>query len=263
MKKIIVVFALLLSLSAIAQDFPGKYIDLLLDKDVKVKELKGKYAIIGYEFYIQPEFGNENIYAPLEGKGKTNPEAVVGRQFKVEKIIDNSKFDVGYYWIKLTDGKETLYISYNVKSDYKFPFTVIGGLKLPADFYCDYVTERTDKFKGEIIFTGKLEAISFLKVKKEAGAKYYMSINAPLDNKVGKKGVIVLLTGNKRIEKPNLEFQILGDQNKHYNATFELSLKELNLLIDNTITDTRVGTYDSEIENGVQLKGILDCLITK
>ena len=259
MKKIIVVFALLLSLSAIAQNFPGKHTDLLLGREVKVKELKGTDAHIGYEFYTQPKFGKANVYALLPSKGNTEPEAVVGRQFKIEEVIDNSKFDKGHYWIKITDDKETLYISYDIESEYSFPFEVIGGLKLPADFYCNYITETIDKFTGVTTYaTENQNGVVFYKIKKGAAAKYYIAINIPKHTMV--KGAIVLLSGNKRIERPGLELTGFPDG---FGAYFELTLKEAHLLIDNEITDTRVGDRDNIITSGTTLKGIFSCLIEK
>ncbi|RWW99704.1 hypothetical protein [Flavobacterium cerinum] len=262
MKKIIVVFALLLSLSAIAQDFPGKRPELLLGKEVKVKALSGIASSLGYVgFYTDPKL--KNIYE--QTSFETKAEAIFGRQFKVENVEKTESAELSKLTLK-DDKDEILYFKYNSSSEYYYPFTVVGGIKYPADFYCDYIDEKTDKFSGKSTFTtSNTEGVFFYKVKNGAAAKYYMQVKALGKEQVAGKGAIVLLKNNKRIDKPESVVEVTTNRAGSfiYTSTFELSLKEINVLIDSEITDVRVIKFDSEIKLSGMLKGMLDCLITK
>lgn len=268
MKKIIVVFALLLSLSAIAQNFPEKRPELLLGKELKVKPLKENKKGEGYEyFYSDPKMRDsylrEKVYFSVTPAG-----GLVGRVFKVT-AVDADPERKGKARLTLVDQTkgETIYYSYLSYLKHDFYFEVIGGLKLPTDLYCDFITEKKDKFTGETIYTTELLYLkTFTKIKKGAGAKYYMSISDyNKEEYLGKKGVIILLENNKRIDKPEVVIEVSpdGDRGFRYTATFELTLKDVNLLIDNKMTDTRIYIFDNVVSDNDCFYGMFGCLVTK
>jgi hypothetical protein len=107
-------------------------------------------------------------------------EQLEGRIFKVTAVQASDPTDKNYYKLTLVDETkgETLYYQYYSRSEEYFHFEVVGGLKPPADLYCDFITEKKDKFIDEIIYTSELlEGVVLAKIKKGAGAKYFISFS--------------------------------------------------------------------------------------
>jgi hypothetical protein len=269
MKKIIVVFALLLSLSTIAQNFPERRPQLLIGKELKVTPFKITEYEKGYKkFYSDIEM--RKTYLEKEKYSSFTPvEQLEGRIFKVTAVEASDPTDKNYSRLTLVDETkgETLYYKYDSRLEENFHFEVVGGLKLPADLYCDFITEKKDKFTDEIIYSSELlQGMIFTKIKKGAGAKYFISFSTSnKEQYLGKKGAIILLENNKRIDKPEVAIEVTPDGNRgfRYTVTFELTLKDVNLLIDNKMTDKRIYTFDNEVRYQNYFKGVFDCLVTK
>jgi hypothetical protein len=265
MKKIIVVFALLLSLSAIAQDFPGKRPELLLGKEVKVLPLSKEKLKEGYVgFYTDDE-----LYKKYKQNGSFNKtyEDLVGKSFKVLAVDQLERFGEKLHRIKLQDvsSETVLYYKYDDHSEIlnTYSLEVKGGLDFPADYYKDFIEIKTDKFTKEKTFVyEKLYLLKLTKSQKGKVIKYTLMIEAaPRDNDVGKgKGASILLENNKRIDKP---LQLVKVCDNHYCATFELTQADLNLLKANKITDFRVNKYDEELTplQAQRFKGVLNYMI--
>ncbi|MNK21294.1 hypothetical protein D3C87_395480 [compost metagenome] len=269
MKKIIVVFALLLSLSAIAQNFPERRPQLLIGKELKVTPFKITEYEKGYKkFYSDIEM--RKTYLEKDKYSSFTPvEQLEGRVFKVTAVEASDPTEKNYSRLTLVDETkgETLYYKYDRRFEKNFHFEVVGGLKLPADLYCDFITEKKDKFTDEIIYSSELlQGMVFTKIKKGAGAKYFISVSDYKEEQyLGKKGVIILLENNKRIDRPDVVIEV-GPESKYgfsHSATFELTLKEVNLLIDNKMTDVRLYTFDGEVGYQDYFKGVFGCLVTK
>lgn len=269
MKKIIVVFALLLSLVAGAQDFPGKRPDLLVGKELKVKPIELSKNVKGYERF----FSDEKLYDNYLKKGEydrfTAPELLEGRVFRVLAVDpDPSGYDA-VARLKLVDETkgETIFYRYSKDLAMYFDFEVIGGLTYPADYYCEYVGPDKENLEGQIKFvTSPKDGIVFIKIKKGSVTLYLMKINIRSNEQPKGKGVVVTLSNNKLISKPNAKTVTEPmDKNGSYfsTAVFELSLEDTKLLIDNSITKVKVMQAEDPVKQGAFLKGMFGCLITK
>ena len=266
MKKIIVVFALLLSLSAAAQNFPYRNIELLIGKEVQIiplNETELKYSA-GYKDFSTDVKG---IYTYQEGGSVvTKPSALVDRVFKVESIESNP-ISTGASMLKLKDSKGEI-IYYKYKQDFPTPFNVLGGVVLPDDYYCQYIKETTDKFTREQTFVCKKNyTFELTKSKKGKVVKYTLYLETSKDERLGVgKGVTILLENNKRIEKPTVLVKTDGAlKSPHYSAIFELTPADIALLKDNKITDFRLFKYDDLMypDYAEVFQGALQCMLAK
>lgn len=265
MKKCFYVAILLISVVCFGQNFPGRSIQLLNGKELKVlpkEERSQKYGYSGF-------YKDDKLKKAYECCDSYNAKysSLVGKVFKVvsyepyKNSIGTEKFKI------ILENKETgiIYFDYDPSFDHDYPFEVIGGLQIPEDFYCQEITETNDKFTGDKRFnTEYSEGVSFVKVVKNNVTKIYITINEQGSTlNVGKKGLILLLSNSKKIEKP--EASITAEVNKYggytYSTFVELTKEDLQLLSENVITDNRLYIYDGTIKNGNKLKEYVKCLI--
>lgn len=266
MKKIIVVFALLLSLSAIAQDFPYRNIELLIGKEVQIiplNESELKYTK-GYEDF-SIDIKGRNIYERNGGLFVTKGEALSDRIFKVESIESNPIYD-NVSMLKLKDSKGEI-IYYKYKQDSLTPFKILGDIVLPEGYYCQYIEETTDKFTGEQTFKVNREYMYELtKSKKGKTVKYTLYLEYSVDKFTTGKGVIILLENNKRIEKPNLPVKMNDlKRTPHFSAIIDLTPDDIALLKENKIIDFMLFKYDCFFvpADGAIIQGALQCMLAK
>ena len=263
MKKIIVVFALLLILSAIAQNFPYRNIELLIGKEVQIiplNETELKYSA-GYKDFSTDVKG---IYTYQEGRSitVTKPSALADRVFKVESIESNP-ISTGASMLKLKDSKGEI-IYYKYKKDSLTPFKILGGIVLPENYYCQYIEESTDKSTGEQTFKVKNYAYELTKLKKGKIIKYTIFLETTADMRGDDgKGVIVLLENNKRIVKPTVRVKLKMGITGSYSATFELTPADIALLRDNKIIDFSLFENDGFIhpDQAEVFQGALECML--
>lgn len=265
MKKIILVFALLLSLSTIAQNFPYRKIELLIGKEVQIEPLNEsqlKYTG-GYQGFSTDVSG---IYAYQEGRANTitKPSAFADRIFKVESIESNP-IDKDVLMLKLQDNKGEI-IYYKYKQDSLTPFKILGGIILPEDYYCQYINETTDKLTGAQTFQTKYSDYELTKSKKGKIVKYTLYLRTDADPRDHDgKGVLILLENNKRIEKPTVPVKLKIKASCIYTATFELTPADITLLRSNKITDFRLFENDGFIspDYAEVFQGALECMLAK
>ncbi|TDO77623.1 hypothetical protein EV143_104390 [Flavobacterium chryseum] len=265
MKKTITLLGLLFSTFCFSQIFPGEDIQLLTDKDIVVLPKSETLQKYGYDDFYKDE-KLKTKYDCCESYN-SKYKSLVGKTFKVlsyepyTNLIGSSK-----YKLKI-ENNETgiIYFDYDPRYDFKYPFDVVGGLDLPSDFYCKKIKVSTDKFTGDVSYSTEYsEGISVIKVEKDKVSKIYLAINeqGPTLN-VGAKGLILLLTNNKRINKPDAKIEVKvnkGGSGYIYSAFVELNSQDLNLLKENIITDNRLYVYDGEIKNGEKIKEYVKCL---
>ncbi|WP_445749912.1 hypothetical protein [Polaribacter sp.] len=265
MKKILLLTVILISNLSFGQNFPGNDVNLLLDKEIKVKEKDESLQKYGYDHFYK----NDKMKKKYDCCESYNSKyaGLVGKVFKVlsaepyKNIIGTEK-----YKLKIENAETgIIYFDYDPKYEHSFPFEVIGGLDLPDDFYCKKIETTTDKFDGKTTSrTGYSEGISFIKVTKDGSSKIYMSVNEIGSTiNVGKKGLILLLENGKKIERPNADLDTKvnkGGRGYVYSAFIELTQAEIDLIIENKITDNRLYIYDGEIKNGQKLSEYLKCL---
>ena len=265
MKQILLLTAVLISNITFGQNFPGNDVNLLLNKEIKVQEKDERLQKYGYDhFYVNDKLKKK--YACCESYNSKYSE-LVGKVFKVlsaepyKNIIGTDKYKLQI------ENAETgiIYFDYDPKYEHSFPFEVIGGLDLPEDFYCKKIETTTDKFDGKTTSRSDYsEGVSFMKVTKDGTSNIYMSVNELGSTiNVGKKGLILLLENGKKIERPNAEIDAKvnkGGSGYVYSAFIELTKEEIDLIINNPITDNRLYIYDGQIKNGAKLSEYLKCL---
>ncbi len=265
--KILLIGLLLLSNVVFGQNFPGKDVELLLNKELRVLPKHPSLQKFGYEhFYINDKFDGSiinkenNVYECCE-MFNSKYLRLVGKIFKVLSL-EPYKDDIGQDKFKLkmqSDSAGIIYFDYNPKYDFQFPFEVIGGLNAPEGFYCQGIKNKTDKFTGETQYdTEMIDGITFQK----SGNKIYLYCvsSGPTVN-VNKKGLIFLLQNNKRINRPEATIDVkVVEDFFAYSAFIELSNDEIELLSENNITDERLYIYDREIKDGTKLRAYLKCL---
>ncbi len=265
MKKLILLFALMISSLNYAQNFPENDIQLLENKELKVLEKDVTLQKYGFEGFYTDEALKKKF--DLNNSYNSKYESLVGKVFKVisyepyKNLIGKDKFK-----LKIENAETgILYFDYDPRFEHSFPFEVIGGLTLPADFYCKKIKIETDKFTGETKSnTDYSEGISILKVEKDKTITIYLSINTTGSTlNVGKEGLILLLENNKRIEKPEARIDAkvnTSGKGYVYNAFVRLTPEDIKLLKENNITDARLYIYDSIIKKGFKIKEYLKCL---
>jgi hypothetical protein len=267
MKSLIFLLGFILfSGTSIAQNFPGDLVDLLINKEIKVLERTENLKKYGYDNF----FLNEKMEKKYECCESYNSKynSLVGKVFKVlsAEQFTNS---IGAILYKLRiENSETgiLFYKYDPRYEFQFLFEVIGGLNLPDDFYCKDIKTTIDKFNSSATSSTEYsDGISFIKVTKDNSSTIYMSIReSGLTFSVGEKGLILLLENGKRIEKPEAKIDVnnnTGSSGYIYSAFIPLSQEEINLIIENPLTNNRLYIYDGEIENGRKLSEYLKCLI--
>lgn len=265
MKQKILIAIILISNITFGQNFPENDVNLLLNKEIKVKEKNESLQKYGYDNFFKTEKLKKKFDCCESYNSKY--DGLVGKTFNVlsaepyKNIIGADK-----YKLKL-ENTETgiIYFDYDPRYEHSFPFEVLGGLDLPEDFYCKKIETTTDKFNGKTTSrTDYSEGVSFIKITEDKSSKIYMSINEIGSTlNVGKKGLILLLENGKKINRPNAKLNTKinkGGRGYIYSAFFELTQGEIKLIIENKITDNRLYIYDGVIKNGEKFGEYLKCL---
>ena len=127
-----------------------------------------------------------------------------------------------------------------------------------------------DKFIGDTTYmTPYASGFSFVKKKKGKSETIYLAKNEPGSTlNVGKKGLIILLENGKRIDKPNAELDVKAStygSGYVYSVLAELTADDVNLLLNNLITDSRLYIYDGTTnkEDAKTLIEYLKCIKDK
>jgi hypothetical protein len=260
MKKItIIVLLLWASLMQAQESYPGKFAELLVGKEVKVIDNNNTH---GYpDFYTDKEL--RKYYSPEPGeKVHTARKAILGKTFKVIDL-SRSGNDMRRVTLEL-EGPDNLkiYYRYNDNFDFGYPFEVIGGLTLPADFYCQYIETGTSEFGT----TSKASVGPGTNVNKNVDSKetsYYITfaLFLPKDSKPLSSCTLILDGQKSIVKKTDLiipEF--------HDGATFKYSFaliltpQDVAQIKANKIKGLRLGDQVVPLPNGEKIKGVLTCL---
>lgn len=250
--------------------FPGNDTSLISGRQLKVMPLEKMFQIYGYEGFFKDEKFKKK-YECCDGVN-SKYASLIEKTFKVVSItpytdlIDNKKFK-----IKLSNPETgDIYYDYDPRYEHRWHFQFVGDFKLPSDFYCRNIDVKGDKFTGDTTYiTPASSGFSFIKVKKEKSVTIYMSKNEPGSTlNVGKKGLILLLENNKRIEKPDAELNVKTSSygsSYIYSAFVELTDSDIKLLTENAITDNRLYIYDGKVRegDGKKIMEYLKCLLEK
>jgi hypothetical protein len=264
MKKLAFLILLLTAYALHAQNYPYRRPELLLNKEVKIKELHQLDLQDGYSnFRSDPE--GLDIYEEIKYKG-SKPEALAGRTFKVTEIKGGkTSFRTAKYVLTLQDDKETIYYTYNIP-DNDYYFEVIGGLDVSGDFYCDYVAEVAGEM-GEKVYkqTENRIGLMFEKVINTSTkkAEYVLHFNEQSVKPTPKGfGVVIMLDNGQKIDLPK---SLVIKDDSAYKAAITLTTAHINLLKSHKITNFKLLEHEGSvtIEQGWLLRGVLQCLLTK
>ena len=260
MKKITLILAFICSIIATAQEsFPGKYADLLLGKEVRVKDFPTRDS---YEGFYQDE-NQQKIYAPIPRPSiYTKKDALLGKVFKVTATKPLSGFDNPSLLTLVGENDLHVYYMYHPALSYEYPFEVIGGLTLPDGFYCDLVKES--KFGDTVSYSAFTDDGS--KVSKDVspkGTEYYLTLIAflPKDSKPLQSATIILEGDKVLTKKSDLIIpQFQTSISFKYTYTILLNPKELALLKANKIVGIKFGEQVANLIVGNKVQGVLNCL---
>lgn len=259
-------FLLMLLMSSFylsAQNIPLKSLDLILGKDIKVKEKPESTRKYGYDgFYLDSNFNQ--IYACCENYSSKYSD-LVGKVFKVNSFKEY-KFNYAKSKAKLViENTETgiLYFDYDAESEDGFPFEVVGGLVFPEGYFCNEISQSIDKFSGKITYSSPvLDQIVVLKVVDADKVNIYMSVNAYGSTiSLAKKGVVLLLSDGTKIDKSDEDITVeVSGSGYRYSSFFQLTRQDVERLTNVAVTDVRLYIYDSSIANGEEVKEYIKCL---
>lgn len=255
------------------QNFPGKNVTLLMNRDLKVGPLPLSHQKFGYDnFYKDKRL--RHVLDQNKPHITTKYETLVGKTFKVVNITPYSAPGEGLEYRLTLFNKElqTVYFKYSPEYAFLFPFEVIGGIKLPEGFFCNDLNTRKDKFTGDTTISSPFEfGIYFMKIIKDNKPSIYMFVQESGSTlNVNKKGLFFILDNGQKIMRPNAKIKVkvndvasLGLTDDYlYSALIKLTPGEINLLTNHRITDERLYIYDGTIvqEPGNLLKEYLKCL---
>jgi hypothetical protein len=269
MKNLFLLLAALFSLTLAAQDYPGARPQLLLNETIKVKPMNERLvaAYYGYEGFYTDE--KMLIKYKENARSRTAPDAFGERTFKVVAVDPFSSFGQSRYRIKLqeTGGKEVLYYEYNPTTRLGYYIEVIGGLKLPADFYCDLVKEDTNDNGEQELSAGEMYSYYLTRTRKKGNKLVYdLIFETQVDNEETGDGMTIFLMNGEQIERPAAK--VIKEKNgatPHYYATIELTPAELQLLSKNRVKSFRLYKHEGFFPQSFaeNLQGALNCMMTK
>jgi hypothetical protein len=270
MKKIILVFALLFGLVLSAQNYPGKDVQLLEGKTLKVIPLKENLQKYGYRGFFKDEKLQKNY---KKGSGySTDYKALVGKEFKVAAI---ERYNFGYppeprYRLVLENAETgKLYFQYDEKWNSTFKFEVIGGLEFPEGHFCTFIEPidaKPHEPGGQWYQTkGKLEGISLYGyVGKENSITFHINFNTgEKEFKTEKgKGITLVFDNGQTISRPDDD--VIPDSNGSNVLTVKLLVygdENIKLIKEHTITGVKLGKYQDEIVEGFTIREYIKCIL--
>lgn len=76
-------------------------------------------------------------------------------------------------------------------------------------------------------------------------------------------GLTILFSNEKKLSKPNAKISVApGTGNSwNYSAFIPLLPADIKLLSENIITDVKLYIYDGSVNNGSEIKELLNCII--
>ncbi|MDV6169542.1 hypothetical protein R1T16_13990 [Flavobacterium sp. DG1-102-2] len=268
MKKIMLLFALLLSINSFAQNYPGEKVELLVGKTIRVIPKDESLQKYGYtDFFKDPDFQKN-----YKKSGTSTPYAeLAGKEFKV---VSFENFIAGRSTKKtrlVLENPETgtLYFNYNSISPNTFPFEVIGGLEYPEGHFCSniepvkaepyepggkfYATKkRTD---GVLLYgyKGQHENITF-KINYSTGEERFKTVK--------QKGITLTFDNGEIISRPDDEVLPDSDGNNVLSASIMvLEAHKLKLIKEHSVVSIKVGKYEIKYKEGFALKEYIKCML--
>lgn len=272
MKKIILLFALVLGLTASAQNYPGDKPELLNGKTLKVQPLIEVRQEIGYKgFFTDEEL--RNIYK--KNVQSTRYKELMGKEFKVTAVQQYQKPYMKSAKYKLVlENADTgkLYYDYDPVSDRDFNFEVIGGLEFPEGHYCKSVTLSSLKpiKSGGVWYEAvkKIEGISLYayvdKMRDETMLQFHVNINSGEKQFQTQKqtGVTLVFDNGKTLSMPDQETVPDSDGKNVLTATiWALYPEHFTLIQEHNLVAVKIGKYEDKIKNGHTIREQIKCML--
>ena len=268
MKKLILFSLIVLSNLTYGQNFPGKNLDLLIGKELKVKTKDESLQKYGYtEFYkdsnLKIKFDNSELV------GNSKYKSLVGKIFKMVSFEPYTDLvNVDKFKLKIENPElGILYYDYDPRFELEFEFEVLGGITYPEDFFCNEIIMTRDKFSGEFSYSSPSSQIEFFKVISGNTARTQMSLKVFGSKLVlNTKGITILLDNGFRIVKPDVKVEVSAVKSTKgycYSAFFDLTQNDIDILTANKITDYRLYTYDANVTTGNTLLEYIKCIANK
>jgi len=262
-RQIVLIVLALTPLMSVAQSIPLKSLDLIVGKEIIVKEKPEASQKFGFDgFYLDSSF--VQIYACCENYSSRYNE-LVGKVFKVISYREY-KFNYAKSKAKLVIENSDigrLYFDYDPEGEDSFPFEVVGGLIFPEGFFCADFDIVTDKFTSEVTYRSPVkDQISFIKVINGDRENIYMRVKVyGRTLSIAKQGVVLLLKNGDKIVKSDEDIEVeVNGSGYTYSSFFGLTKQDLVILKNNSITDVRLYVYDSSVTNGDLLREYARCL---
>lgn len=276
MKKLLLFCAMLMGMAAYAQ-FPGANVELLLNTTVKPKEKSKTLQEFGYaNFYTEfdkqsgkLEKNKKKTRAFPQDAYRSKYDELVGKEFTVTNVYKGD-FSAGYVLELKSDELGILYYDYNANSDATFELDIVSELQLPAGFYCKDIHEEYKKDEAKTVkIVGPVRGFYILYMKYDNGDEI-ISMRATLPSKeldVKAKGMVLTLADGQKIEKPDSEVKVeVGDYGNYtYTTMILLTEEEALRIINNRITEKKIGPFSSTVETeaGTKISEYFKCILNK
>lgn len=250
MKVKLLLLVAIFSSTLYGQDlFPAYDTAMISGRELKVKPISETLQRYGYEGFYKDEKLKKK-YECCDGIN-SKYKSLVDKIFKVVEIqpytdIINQK----KYRIKLNNTETgDIYFDYDPRYKHQWNFEFVGDYKIPEGFFCRNIEMIADKFTGDTTYmTPYASGFSFIKKKKGKSEIIYLAKNQPGSTlNVNDKGFIILFENGKKIEKPNAKLDVKPSSYGSgyvYSVFEELTTDDIDLLLNNLITDSRLYIYD-------------------
>jgi hypothetical protein len=151
---------------------------------------------------------------------------------------------------------------------------IISLISIKGFTQCQNVAVKKDDMTDELRFSiSGLNHINLLKFIEKGETTYYLKLSTTGNTaNVSEKGVILLLSDNSKIVKPNIEIDVevemghyYGNGDYEYSAFFRISELEVKQIIENPIKKFRLFIYDKDIsdEKRTFYSETMKCIMTK
>lgn len=151
---------------------------------------------------------------------------------------------------------------------------LISLISIKGYTQCQNVEVEKDDMTDQLTINIKgLNHIDLFKIIEKGETRYYLSLTTTGSTvNVSEKGVILLLSDNSKIVKPDTEINVevemghyYGNYDYEYSAFFRISELELKQIIENPIKKFRLFIYDKDIsdEKRTFYSETMKCIMTK
>lgn len=285
MKKIILLYALVLTTISYAQDYKEQFLGskYLKYQGAFLKINDTLNLPISNQFFTE---SNQVAYQHYNFKSQTEIDSLKNKCFKVlriltygDKEIEDKEAAKSTTFIRFelqdTFNKSIIYFSYDKTEVSKFPFVVSlkqSELETELDSYCADYEKEFDEINNETKFNSPYtlndyvsSPIIFYKYIKKGKARYYIALEAfGKTVSIAEQDITILFKdGSKLYKKSSIDVNVDNDSYK-YSAFIPLTEKDINILSNSSIKKFRLYIYDRNIydDEDIKIRNYAKCLLT-